>query len=277
LFDPNVRGLPTSGQAPSTFKQQYDQLQAELVPDAWFPIADTTPIFKSKPIFHQRLARGASETKVVQPLWSKLLRQLPKNGAVVLKNTFNKVSFGTRKPDAVGYIVNKPKNVFHIALIGEVKSRQMTDDFSKEAKGQLTSFLMELLADYQPYQDQVTGFLTDSYLIQFFKLSRAKPLFRLIEGPVLLLHEDGGRWLVGFLQAAHPAARLFDIKIKGKPVIVGNLLGLGGSSVVHEGSYQGNLIVPPPVPSIDCEHGDHHFDHIYLDPDRQNGPGGQAI
>jgi hypothetical protein len=102
------------------------------------------------------------------------------------------VSFGTHKPNIVGYLAGQPKSVAHIVLIGELKVRCLAgkDDFDDEEKGHLESFLEELLLNYQPWRLLVFGFLSDGVLIQFFRLV-VKPKKELYEGKPMQLVEDG--------------------------------------------------------------------------------------
>jgi hypothetical protein len=189
-------------------------------------------------------AAGADEIRVVQPYWSEKLKNFPdkEDLAVVLEDTHRSVSYGNRKPDVVGYVANKPRSVFHIALVGDVKARRQAnkESFDASEKGHLESFLEDLLLDFQPYRRAANGFLTDGCLIQFFRLERLGPaelLWR--EGPVLHLHDMGDRWLLGLLQDTSVHELPADITIDKEPVVMGPLLGVGGSSVVYSGMHQG--------------------------------------
>ena len=51
---------------------------------------------------------------MVQPYWSKKLKDFPKDQAVVLEDTHLLAAFGDQKPDVVGYLANKPRSLFHI-------------------------------------------------------------------------------------------------------------------------------------------------------------------
>ncbi len=191
-------------------------------------------------------AEGASESKIVQPYWSERLKLFPQGLPITLVDAHNKVSYGRRKPDVVGYVSDKPRSIFYIAVVGDVKARRTADkeDFDDSEKGHLESFLEELLFEYQPYRSVANGFLTDGCLIQFFRLQKkAHNAVEWTESPVLRLHEDGGRWLIGLLTdtIAHDLPK--DIVIDGDQVIMNELLGIGGSAVVYRGSYRGT---PPP-------------------------------
>ena len=61
-----------------------------------------------------------------------------------------------------------------MTIVGELKSgRKEKEEFSNEEKGQMDSFLSELL-HYQPHRSFATGFLSDGRIIKFFRLLRNK-------------------------------------------------------------------------------------------------------
>ncbi|KAL6044808.1 SAM domain (Sterile alpha motif) domain containing protein, variant 2 [Balamuthia mandrillaris] len=234
----------TERSLPTTFAERYMRLHKAYVDKAWFSVAAKQPPGLFTPSGCP--AAGASESRTVQPYWAKKLKKIPQNLPIVLEDTHKKVSFGNRKPDVVGYVAEKPRTIFNIALIGDVKPRRAVNQeaFDNAEKGHLESFMEELLIDYQPYRNLINGFLTDGCLIQFFRLNRQGDRDLIWEeGPVLYLHDEGGKWLLGLLsdKAAHnlPA----DIIIDNKPVIMNQLLGIGGSSVVYSGEFNGLEVV----------------------------------
>ncbi|KAL6076298.1 SAM domain (Sterile alpha motif) domain containing protein, variant 2 [Balamuthia mandrillaris] len=243
----------TERSTPSTFAERYQRLPVKnKVVEPWFPIRRNQRKAKGgKPLFPPRgyPDAGASESKVVQPYWSsqlKLLVKLFPDLPVTLVDTYNKVSFGRRKPDVVGYLKDKPKSIFYITLLGDVKARRTAtkEDFDDSEKGHLHSFLEELLLEYQPYRSVVNGFLTDGCLIQFFRLQKLSTTDQWTESPILHLHSDGGKWLLGLLQSNKAAHGLpEDIVIDEEPVIMNELLGIGGSAVVYSGQYKGDTVV----------------------------------
>jgi hypothetical protein len=93
----------------------------------------------------------------------------------------------------VGYLANKPQSFCHIMLVGNVKAQHEAnkDGFDASKKGQLESFLEDLLLGFQPYQQFVNSFLTNSCLIQFFQLEGTCCNLLWREGPVLYLHDRG--------------------------------------------------------------------------------------
>ncbi|KAL6073720.1 SAM domain (Sterile alpha motif) domain containing protein [Balamuthia mandrillaris] len=243
----------TERSTPSTFAERYQRLPVKnKVVEPWFPIRRNQRKAKGgKPLFPPRgyPDAGASESKVVQPYWSsqlKLLVKLFPDLPITLVDTYNKVSFGRRKPDVVGYLKGKPKSIFYITLLGDVKARRTAtkEDFDDSEKGHLHSFLEELLLEYQPYRSVVNGFLTDGCLIQFFRLQKLPTADKWTESPILHLHSDGGKWLLGLLQSNKAAHGLpEDIVIDEEPVIMNELLGIGGSAVVYSGQYKGDTVV----------------------------------
>jgi hypothetical protein len=238
-----------------SFAHQYNQLHKAVVTTPWFSIATNHPLVvgegKAKRLFPKGgyPAAGANKTRVVQPYWSDKLKNFPNMDLeVVLKDTHGCATFGTCKPDVVGYLANKPQSIFHIALVGDVKARRQAneDGFNTSKKGQLADVLKDLLLDFQPYRRFVDGFLTDGCLIQFFRLEANRleelsPACELewMEGPVLRLHSWGGMWLLGFLQDSTVHELPEDIVINKEPVVMNQLLGVGGSSVVFRGTHQG--------------------------------------
>jgi hypothetical protein len=152
----------------------------------------------------------------------------------------------------VGYLANKPRSVYHIALVGDVKARRAadkSDGFDDEEKGQLASFLEDLLLVFQPYRSFVNGFLTDGCVIQFFRLERpdlCESELKWTEGPVWYLQGMGGKWLLGLLQNSDAHELPADVVVKEEPVVLGRLLGVGGGSVVYSGTYQGTISLLSP-------------------------------
>jgi hypothetical protein len=86
----------------------------------------------------------------------------------------------------------------------------------------------------------VNGFLTNSCLIQFFHLANVEAQLLWMEGPVLYLHDRGDQWLLGLLQDTS-AHGVLAVAIGQEPVAMGELLGIGGSSVVYIGMFQGTI------------------------------------
>ncbi|KAL6066557.1 Protein kinase domain-containing protein [Balamuthia mandrillaris] len=113
------------------------------------------------------------------------------------------------------------------------------------------TFLEELLFDYQPYHSVVNGFLTDGYLIQFFRLQKLSTAVNWTESPILYLHSDGGKWLLGLLQSKAAHGLPEDIVIDEEPVIMNELLGIGGSAVVYSSQYKGETVVVKRFTSAD--------------------------
>ncbi len=59
------------------------------------------------------------------------------------------------------YIRNKPKSVYYMCAVGELKgARDKKDEFTSDEKGQILVYLIELVK-FQPVRSQSTGFLSD--------------------------------------------------------------------------------------------------------------------
>jgi len=269
----------TDRSAPSTFAERYQRISAKnIVPLPWFSILDQLPLVHKQrrqqpgrkaegvqPLFPSYPATSttrdgypaaeASESRVVQPYWSDRLALFPRELPITLVDTYNKVSYGRRKPDVVGYVTGKPRSIFYIALVGDVKARRTAEkeDFDDSEKGHLQSFLEDLLFEYQPYRSVVNGFLTDGYLIQFFCLRKLPNGIEWTESPVLWLHADGGKWLLGLLKDTAVHGLPQDIMIDRDPVIINELLGIGGSAVVYSGQYREETVVVKRFNSADEE------------------------
>jgi hypothetical protein len=174
-------------------------------------------------------------------------------------DTHNRVSYGNRKPDVVGYVTGKPRSVFYIAVVGDVKARRQVgkEDFDAAEKGHLQSLLEELLLEFQPSRDVATGFLTDGFLIQFFRVEKRQSLLW-VEGPVLHLHEGGDRWLLGLLDDHKAHGLLQDLTIDEEPVAMEKLLGTGGSAVVYSSDYQGTKLTLANLCLTLCTYSNRH-------------------
>jgi hypothetical protein len=245
----------------NSFSKLYKKRSKQVVSKPWFnPNNDPklNEIFKKNAV-----AIGASENTVVQPYWRKKIKEindsLDPSLTVTLVDTHGTPTIGTRKPgiisvsgkhfrfkhlffffsDISGKVKEKPLSPFYIALVGEVKAgRTGLDEFTNEEKGQLDSFLYELLR-LQPQRQQATGFLTDGRIIQFFRLTH-KEGYLLEETPVYYLHDDGGAYLLGLLRSSPlslglPETELMCDKL---PVIIQDVLGIGGTATVYQGDYQ---------------------------------------
>jgi hypothetical protein len=98
---------------------------------------------------------------------------------VYLQSNPSAATIGTRKVDLTVY--ERPtkgdviRTELRIVTAGELKPRVKTtgatDDFSSDEKGKAVTFLTRLL-ELQPFRTFVTGFLSDSARIQFFRLSK---------------------------------------------------------------------------------------------------------
>jgi hypothetical protein len=185
----------------------------------------------------------ASERNVVQPAISAFIQSLNKsalgrNSTQVLVDSHNRVAFLDRKPDIVFYPRGVPQNEFYISALGDVKGRGYAghEGFSNDAKGQLESFMEELL-ELQPYRDRMFAFLTDGVNIQFFELERnLSGRFQLIEYPQRTFANGGASELRGLLQAESLALGLplKQLSFKGYTVELSKYLGQGGAALVYQ-------------------------------------------
>jgi hypothetical protein len=141
----------------------------------------------------------ANESNTVQPIWSKFLSEdgLLLNDKRVLKFSDIKTlkskrltlrwedrhlttSIATRKPDEVMYIAGHPSTVYYIAVVGDLKSPGQ--DFTTANKGHILSFLVRLM-ECQPFRHFAFGYLRNSEVVQFFKVTRGNEGFTYLQTP----------------------------------------------------------------------------------------------
>ena len=120
------------------------------------------------------LPQGASKKRVVQPHMTKVIKELAKvDTRLRMLDTHDKVSFFDRKPDIVICPANYASSLpaaWYIVAIGDVKGRRSGQDkFDDDEIGKVIFFLQDLLRA-RPDKTTATGFLTDSYIIQFFRV-----------------------------------------------------------------------------------------------------------
>lgn len=205
---------------------------------------------------------GADEKGTVQPFITQLLRKLNTafpDTAQELVDAHNETSFGTRKPDIVGYVRQSPHTSYYISLLGEVKGRTNRDHFTNEDKGKLESFMEDLFA-LQPDRRELTGFLTDGAMIQFFKLKRVMPitsqffealsdhitLFEFFETPQYRLQDDGLALLLHLVSADAMllgAGISLPVFVNERQVNVQSPLGHGSSAVVYSAKLGAENVV----------------------------------
>jgi len=216
------------------------------------------------------LPAGVPEA-AVQKVWTenyiprlKLARRVQGNPRfrTVLLDTHTTPALGNSKPDMIGY-AKEPYQVFNIHLIGENKPRRelLEGTFTNQEKGQLIGYLKELLA-LMPHRPLAIGFLTDGFLIQFFKLhagTTSAPMKLIetrtvkLEGKLLVLFfffffllfysftlAEGGIWLAAALTAEPDELGVINPEFE-KPADVSKLLGVGATSSVFAARYDGML------------------------------------
>jgi hypothetical protein len=239
---------------PSTYTQRYQRMQCEIK-TPWFNAVKNVEI--SKPVegtkkkvsvFAIPPEIGASETQEVQPWWECVTKNLKDdpNLKIDLQDEHKHPTIGDRKPDLIGWEKRKPHNPYYIVVVGELKGRRKEgkDNFTDEEKGKMESFLEDLIHDYQQHRVQVTGFLSDGYLIQFFLLENHNNNLKLWETPVYLLNGEGGEYLIGLLSTVPSQLGMQSpLQVNNQEVFLNKVLGLGGSSVVYEGTYNNKTVV----------------------------------
>jgi hypothetical protein len=127
---PNLwAGNGREGSMPSSFTKRYTRLPKVQVEQPWFSVTTERPVVpsrsrwaKTKFLFPKgdHPAAGANKVQVVQPYWSKKLKDFH-------NDSHQSAAFGDHKPSMVGYLANKPQSVFHIVLVGEVKARRQVN------------------------------------------------------------------------------------------------------------------------------------------------------
>jgi len=205
------------------------------VPEWWSPAVDGILSLQDLP---PPLQCGAAE-KEVQDVMEYFFRslELPEDATVCLLGRSTGPSFGTRKPDVVGYLAlprsSQPagrgasrsqtvtaasRTAVHIVCLGEAKCRRYQNAeglFTDQEKGHTVSFA-EALVREQPWRAELLGgdalsfarvvtFITDSVHIVFFQCTFAVKLLgqlsvelsSLAESPPLLLRGVGGAFLAG--------------------------------------------------------------------------------
>eukprot|EP01118_Nematostelium_gracile_P013194 TRINITY_DN4957_c0_g1_i1.p1 TRINITY_DN4957_c0_g1~~TRINITY_DN4957_c0_g1_i1.p1 ORF type:complete len:609 (-),score=105.51 TRINITY_DN4957_c0_g1_i1:136-1962(-) len=205
---------------------------------------------------------GVAEREDVQPYWNTAVQRIEterkKELKIILTDENNRPSFGTRKPDIVGWkklngdIISKSS--FDICVIGELKGVRH-GDFTSSEKGKLLLFLENFLR-IQTFRTEVTGFLSDGVQIQFFRALKQpnRIVYHQTKSYVLSHGNDGVHWLFGLLTTEPSALGLTrDVKVGDDPVLMKEVLGTGGSSLVFAGEYKGTRIV------VKCFH---HKDHL---------------
>ena len=191
------------------------------------------------------------------------------------------VSFGTRKPDVVGYATVAATHttarasrtgkaaaasvaVFHIACLGDVKSRRMANSqgqFSDAEKGHVLSFLEDLLRE-QPWRAgsggagpgaRVVAFLCDGVHIIFFQCTfllerRGSALHveltKVDESQPLPLAGAGGEYLAGLVST--PLSNLGygvpSVAMQGERVALTACTGTGATSVGYAATWRGRTL-----------------------------------
>lgn len=200
---------------------------------------------------------GASKSKVVQPMWNKLIPELNKNTTLKSQpaNRYNLDSIGSRSPGIISllslcrhisqsphyfidvpvYIAGKPQTPFYMSAIIDNKGKISGDDFTNEHKGHIASFIDSLLS--MTVRNFVIGALNNCRIIKFFKGSKDGKALKILESPTYFLDREGG-CLLSYLFMAEPSELGLitpSILLNKREVLVESQLGCGGCAVVYEG------------------------------------------
>jgi len=196
---------------------------------------------------------GASESKKVQPTWTRLVPKLRELSHLTVHpfSSPGKQTIGSRKPDLPCYLAGQTRSIYYLAVVGELKGARDSHSFTAEEKGQLASFLGKLLQmTHRPF---CFGFLSDGKIIQFFRGAMDSTEFSIRETSVEVLNINGGYYLLELLSQKPTDLGYsdeIDIAINNKFVTIEDYLGHGGCSVVYKGKYTNNDVV------VKCFHED---------------------
>lgn len=203
------------------------------------------------------LPPGAAEATVVQRHVSEVIKQLALTASTPLRmvDAYKKVSFYSRKPDIVicpaKYASSESHPAaFNIIAVGDVKGRHSGSEFADDEIGKIISFLIDLLRT-RPDRNTATGFLTDSYIIQFIRVTILRSVARVDYTcdvtQSYILHRAGtntepcgGDWLHTLL-SQDPAVLgcpTMELVVDGSIVEIKSYLGEGSSSVVWLGRHK---------------------------------------
>jgi len=104
--------------------------------------------------------------------------------------------------------------------------------------------MQDLIENFQPHRAEVTAFLSDGVLIQYFRLQLQTGKWKFQQTPVYHLLKEGGEYLMGLLNTLPNLLGMIpSLTVATKPITIEEVLGLGGSSVVYKGTHQGKEVV----------------------------------
>ena len=155
----------------------------------------------------------------------------------------------------IGYAVFPCTFSLRLVAIGDVKGRRRSAsaEFSDDEIGKVISFLQDLLCS-RPDRPAATGFLTDSFIIQFIRLRILRLGVRVdyevdVTRPYYLRRAGrepcGGDWLHTLLsEKPHVlGCPTTELSVDGSIVEITRYLGEGSSSVVWQGKHNQSAVV----------------------------------
>ena len=257
--------------SPTSYARTYQEAirQALLTPTTeprWF-----APVAEPPELLPVPLASDAKEDVVQRYFEEHVARILDSAVCTPTMRLVGKstaVSFGTRKPDVVGYITDAgdagalliSQSTGYICCIGDLKARRAAPAFTDHEKGHLLSLVEDLVRE-QPWRGElarVVAFLSDCDHIVFFECVfrvEARPTMGLVvklesgvETCALPLASTGGALLAGLVSAPvanlgsnHPR-RVHLIDQQSEPTVEA-YLGMGSTAMGFSGRLNSSKIV----------------------------------
>jgi len=123
--------------------------------------------------FNSSPPKSDKESDYQQYFFGQLNDWLPTLGSLLhIEDTSNNPILDNRKPDLCFFFGEDPLSGVYVAIVGEIKKKQSTGLFSGGHIGEVLTF-GERCLKLQPLRMQITVFLTDCYIIQFFKIEKS--------------------------------------------------------------------------------------------------------
>ncbi len=267
---PQTTGLtPTAEQSPTTTREHYTNIRNSaqrwhMAKQLWFDEAKVMPTYENKktkqqgPIFDKfpSPSKEANEQSHIQPWWSQRLKRFPPTTFLQAVDGHAKPTLGTRKPDTVIYFRDRPKSLLNMVALGDNKPLRSKElgDFDDVDKGHMVELLLSLIHQ-QPFRRimnsegvtvaEATGFLSNSWIIQFFRLKMLGNEIHLDESEPMYLEGKGGLALMGLLNA-EPYMLGWTvplITVNNNPIVPLAFLGSGSSALVFKAEFQKKNVV----------------------------------
>lgn len=131
------------------------------------------------------------------PLLNSKISQLAITDPRTVVDRHRVESIRNKKPDDVAYPNNSTFCEMNILFVGELKKRRSATsvEFTNEEKDQIISRCVDVL-EVQVYRSFIFGYLTDSCIIMFFKVTRQDEIFEYEYSPPVFLYHEGERKLL---------------------------------------------------------------------------------